>query len=261
MSALALTSALVRRDLLRLRRDTGRWLGLVIQPLLLWAMMGSGFTGFFHIESHPDLDYHRYFFPGLSLMVSLFTAIFATMAVIEDRDQGFLQQVLVAPAPRFAMVLGKLLGVLAIALVQLALLLPAAVMAGFELAHIDYLTLVIGYTLATFGMTGFSFALAWLSPTTHAYHAIMGVLLIPLWMISGAMFPLPDTGWLSVIATFNPMSYALDVVRYGFENGAPQVAHASFETSLMVLVGFVFATFALATWVARPRTQRLSKES
>lgn len=250
---LALMSALVRRDLVRLRRDTGRWVGLVLQPMLLWVLLGSGFGEVFKVPGLPGVDYHLFFFPGLVMMVSLFTAIFATMAVIEDRDHGFLQQVLVAPGARWAMVLGKVLGVLSIAMVQFALIIPASTLAGYSLAGIDWPTLILAFILGTLGTTSLAFALAWVSPTTHAYHAIMGVLLIPLWLISGSMFPLPSEGWLSIVAAINPMTYGLDGLRHGMEGGPSALATTAPATTFIALIIYVAVAFTLATWVSRAR--------
>ncbi len=247
-AALALT--LLRRDLLRLRRDTGRWVGLVLQPLLLWALLGSGFGEVFNL---PNFDYSRFFFPGLVAMIGLFTAIFATMAVIEDRDHGFLQQVLVAPGSRAAMVLGKVLGVLSIAIVQFLLVLPACTLAGYSLAEINFASLILAFLLGTVGTTSLAFALAWLCPTTHAYHALMGVLLIPLWLISGAMFPLPTDGWLHYVSAVNPMTYGLDGLRHGFEGGSSAIASTSPVTTFLALVAYAVLAFALAVYVARAK--------
>jgi len=248
-AALALT--LLRRDLLRLKRDTGRWVGLVLQPLLLWALLGSGFGAVFQVPGLPGVDYHLFFFPGLVAMIGLFTAIFATMAVIEDRDHGFLQQVLVAPGSRAAMVLGKVLGVLSIAIVQFLLVLPACTLAGYSLADISYGTLTLAFILGTVGTTSLAFSLAWLCPTTHAYHALMGVLLIPLWLISGAMFPLPADGWLHYVAAVNPMTYALDGLRHGFEGGSSAIATTAPIVTFLALAAYAVLAFALAVFVAR----------
>lgn len=250
---LALATTLLRRDLLRLRRDTGRWVGLVLQPLLLWALLGSGFGAVFQVPGLPGVDYHRFFFPGLVVMIGLFTAIFSTMAVIEDRDHGFLQQVLVAPGSRAAMVAGKVLGVLAIALFQLVLVLPASTLAGYSLGELDYPLLVSAFILGTIGTTSLAFSLAWLCPTTHAYHALMGVLLIPLWLISGAMFPLPSEGWLAVVAAANPMTYALDGLRHGFEGGSSAMATTAPALTMLILLAYATLAFALAVFVARAR--------
>lgn len=248
---LGLVWGLALRDLKRLKRDTMRWVGLVLQPLLLWALLGSGLGSVFTVPGAPDLDYHRFFFPGLVLMIALFTTIFSTMAVIDDRDHGFLQQVLVAPGSRTSMVLGKVVGVLFIALVQLALVLPAAPLAGYDLAAIAWGPLLVGYTLAVVMLTCLSFSLAWVSRTSHGYHAIMGVLLIPLWMVSGSVFPLPHHGLLGAIGWADPMTYATDALRHAFDGGTSGVAFTSPIVSYVALGGLAVLTLALAARVAR----------
>lgn len=242
---LGLVLALWRRDLLRFRKDTGRWIGVVLQPLLLWVVLGTGMGKVF------GPDYHRYFFPGLVAMIALFTAIFATMAVIEDRQRGFLQQVLVAPGGKTALVLGKVMGVLSVALLQLALTMPAAPLAGFDLLAIDWPLFLASFVLGTVTVTAASFALAWVVSTSHAYHALMGVLLIPLWLVSGAVFPLGGTGWLGVIAHGNPITYMVDGMRHALDGGASPLGHASGALAIGLLVAFAVASLALASLVAR----------
>ncbi|MFO0748802.1 MAG: ABC transporter permease [Myxococcota bacterium] len=242
---LGLVLALWQRDLLRFRKDTGRWVGVVLQPVLLWVVLGTGMGKVF------GPDYHRYFFPGLVAMIALFTAIFATMAVIEDRQKGFLQQVLVAPGSKTALVVGKVLGVLSIALIQLALTLPAAPLAGFDLLAVDWPLFIAAFVLGTTVVTAASFALAWVVSSTHAYHALMGVLLIPLWLVSGAVFPLSGTGWLGTLALANPITYMVDGMRHALDGGASALGHASSAASLGALLAFAAATLALASLVAR----------
>jgi len=248
---MGLVIGLARRDLMRLRKDTARWIGLVLQPLLLWALLGSGLAEVFTVPGRPDVDYHRYFFPGLVVMIGLFTAIFATMAVIEDRDHGFLQQVLVAPGSRTSMVFGKVLGVLFIALVQFALVVPAATIAGYDLGAISWGLLLLGYVLGVITLTGFAFALAWVSRTASGYHAVMGVLLIPLWLVSGAVFPLPNHGFLGVIGFVDPMTYMVDAMRHGFEGGSADLAFTSPLISFVVLAALAGFAVMLAAFVAR----------
>lgn len=248
---LGLVWGLALRDLKRLKRDTMRWVGLVLQPLLLWGLLGSGLGSVFTVPGAPGLDYHRFFFPGLVLMIALFTTIFSTMAVIEDRDHGFLQQVLVAPGSRTAMVLGKVVGVLFIALVQLALVLPAAPLAGYDLSAIAWGPLVLGFVLAVVMLTCLSFSLAWVSRTSHGYHAVMGILLIPMWMVSGSVFPLPHHGLLAAIGWADPMTYATDALRHAFDGGASGVAFTSPLVSFLALAALAVASLALATRVAR----------
>jgi len=247
---LGLALAMWRRDMLRLVRDRARWIGVVIQPLLFWALLGSGMGSVFTIEGIGGLDYLQFFFPGLLVMVVLFTTIFAMMAVIEDRQHGFLQQVMTAPGSRVGLVLGKTAGVATVALVQVVLTLVAAPLAGFDLLAVHWPLLAAVFVAGTVGLTAMSFTLAWLLRSTGGYHAIMAVFLLPLWLVSGAMFP-PTGGWLDIVMTVNPMTYMVDGFRHALHGGLAPVSLAGPLPAILVLTGFAVATVALAVVVAR----------
>src|SRR3990172_5029568 len=118
------------REVVRFFRQRNRVIGALVQPLVFWLLLGGGFRGSFQPASFPaTIDYAEYFFPGTVVLVLLFTAIFSSMSLIEDRREGFLQSVLVAPVPRSGVVLGKVLGGTILALAQglgLMLLAPLA---------------------------------------------------------------------------------------------------------------------------------------
>lgn len=247
---IGLALAMWRRDMLRLVRDRARWIGVVIQPLLFWLLLGSGMGSVFTIEGLGGLGYLQFFFPGLLVMVVLFTTIFAMMAVIEDRQHGFLQQVMTAPGSRAGLVLGKTAGVATVAFVQVALTLVAAPLAGFDLAAVHWPLLLVVFLTGTVGLTALSFTLAWLLRSTGGYHAIMAVFLLPLWLVSGAMFP-PTGGWLDVIMTVNPMTYMVDGFRHALHGGLAPVSLSGPLTATLVLTGIALATVLLAIFVAR----------
>src|SRR5947199_10069677 len=99
------------REIVRFYRQRSRVVGVVASPVVFWLVMGSGFgTSFRSGAAGPSQHYLDYFFPGALIMIVLFTSIFTMMSVIEDRKEGFLLSVLVAPVPRSAIVLGKVLG-------------------------------------------------------------------------------------------------------------------------------------------------------
>ena len=102
---------LTRREIVRFLRQRNRVIGALLQPLIFWVLFGAAFKESFKPpEDAPWMTYQQYFFPGTVTMILLFTAIFATISIIEDRREGFMQSVLVAPVPRLAMVLGKIVG-------------------------------------------------------------------------------------------------------------------------------------------------------
>lgn len=258
---LGVISALCKRDLLRLVRERSRWLGVVLQPLLFWAILGAGLG---HIDSGTtatatggaaQTDYLAFSFPGILVMVVLFTTIFSTMSVIEDRQQGFLQQVLTGPGSRASMVFGKTLGVTTVSLVQAALCLLAAPLAGYALGSIAWLPLISALCLGAFMLTGLGFALAWVVGSTHGYHAIMAVVLLPLWLISGALFPARD-GWLGWLMAADPMSYMVDAVRHALAGGVALGTGSGPIVSMSVLALLAVGALALATASTRVRGGR-----
>ena len=207
----------------------------------------------FRIEGLP-IDYLEYFFPGILAMVVLFTAVFATMSVIEDRQRGFLQQVMVVPGSRASFVLGKTAGVTTMALVQCLLCVLAAPAAGISLGGIHWPLLLLSLTLGCIGLTAVNFAMAWVINSTAGYHAIMGVLLLPLWIVSGAMFP-PSGNWVGPVMAANPMSYLVDATRHSLYGGSAPVSQAGLGASLGVLGGFALVGVAFTVWFVDRRSQ------
>jgi ABC-2 type transport system permease protein len=248
---LGVIAALWHRDMLRFRRDTGRWVGLVIQPLLIWGLLGAGMRERLVLPGATAGDALAFYLPGAIAMIALFTSIFATMGVIEDRQHGFLQQVLVAPSSRLAMIVGKALGVLSVALIQLALTIPAFALAGLDLGAVAWPALVLVFTLGVLSVTVLSFCLAWLVRTTHAYHALMGVFLIPLWLVSGALFPLPEGGFIRWINVVNPLAYMVDGLRAAMAPVEAAVTAFPSGVPVAVLGGAAVLGLLLASRVAR----------
>ncbi len=247
---LGLVRALWRRDMLRLLAERSRWVGVVVQPLMFWALLGFGLDDSFAAAAVPDMTYLQYLFPGIVVMVVLFTTVFATMSVIEDRTDGFLQQVLVGPGSKAALVGGKIAGVTSVALLQAALCLLVAPVAGFEALQVDWLGFLLACGLGCVGLAGVSFALAWLLPSTHAYHAIMAVVLLPLWLVSGAMYP-PRGGWVETVMLADPMSYMVDAARHALHGGQAPVSLVSPTFALLGVASFAAVGFALAVLTAR----------
>jgi len=185
----------------------------------------------------------------------LFTSIFTTMSVIEDRHKGFLQAVLVAPASRTALVLGKTLGGVAIALMQAAIFLALAPLAGFDARSIEWAQLLVLLVGIGVGLSSMGFAIAWWLDSTQGYHVVMSVLLIPLWILSGAMFPM-TTGpkWILAISRANPMAYAVAGVRRALYGGAPPGGAAtSAAVELGVTLGFALVAVLVAARVCSRR--------
>lgn len=250
---LATISVLWRRDIVRFFRQKSRVVGALAQPLIFWLIIGGGLSGSFVVPQASQVDYLQYFFPGVIMMVVLFTSIFSTMSVIEDRHAGFLQAVLVAPSSRTALVLGKTMGGVTVAVVQALLFLAMAPWAGFPLLHIHWPLVLVLIVVTSLALTSLGFAIAWFLDSTQGYHAVMSVLLIPAWILSGAMFPVERTSSiLTALMHKNPLTYAVEGLRRALYGGTMPsglgVLHSSAIFEVGVVVSFAIVCLAMASW-------------
>ena len=246
---------LCRRELVRFYRQRSRMAGVIGSPLVFWFLIGSGLSGSFrNPNAPPEINYLEFFFPGTVVLVILFTAIFSTISVIEDRREGFLQSVLVAPVPRFSIALGNIMGGTLLALIQGIILLILAPFIGISLTVPSVCLVVVVLFVISFGLTALGFLIAWRMDSTQGFHAIMNLFLIPLWLLSGALFPPSGAaGWLGKVMLANPLSYGVSALRQGLylDNGAASQDIASLTVSLSITIVFAATMFALSALAVR----------
>jgi ABC-2 type transport system permease protein len=244
------------REIVRFYRQRARVVGVIASPLLFWIVIGSGFgTSFRSGDAAGQSHYLDYFFPGSLIMIVLFTAIFTMMSVIEDRKEGFLLSVLVAPVPRSAIVLGKVLGGTTLAAAQGMFFLIFAPFVGIHFHFIQFLLVTLVIFLVSFALTALGFAIAWPMDSTQAFHGIINLFLIPLWLLSGALFPLNKAAyWLSLLMRINPLTYGVEALRILlYPDGQSEF---TLSGSLATLVLFSLFMFGIAFVVANRRTTK-----
>ena len=242
------------REIVRFYRQKARVVGVVASPLLFWVVIGSGFGSSFRSGGGAgQQDYLVYFYPGALVLIVLFTSIFAMMSVIDDRKEGFLLSVMVAPVPRSAIVLGKVLGGSTPATVQGMIFLVFAPLVGIHLGVVQVMMIFLVVFLVSFSLTALGFAIAWPMDSTQAFHAVVNLFLIPLWLLSGALFPLSGaSGWLRVMMQINPLSYGVDALRLLLY---PSVDRPVL-LSLMATLLFALTTFALCFVMINRRSNK-----
>jgi ABC-2 type transport system permease protein len=241
--------------MIRFVRQRSRLLGAFAQPFVFWLLLGGGLNASFRPGAGVGgAGYVEYFYPGVIVMVLLFTAIFATIAVVEDRRSGFLQGVLVAPVRRSAIVLGQALGGTSLAMLQGTLFLAFAPFAGIALTPLAVAVTLVTMFFVAFGLTGLGLMIAWRMDSTQGFHAIMNLLLMPLWFLSGAVFPAEGAPvWLGWVMRLNPLSYGMAALRRGLYLDQPEQVGMlpALAPSLLVTIAFALVTWAAATWIAR----------
>ncbi|HWY53681.1 MAG TPA: ABC transporter permease [Terriglobales bacterium] len=244
------------REIVRFYRQRSRVVGVIASPLLFWLVIGSGFGTSFRSGNAPGQQHYLdYFYPGALIMIVLFTSIFAMMSLIEDRKEGFLLSVMVAPVPRSAIVLGKVLGGTTLAAVQGLIFLAFAPFVGVHMGLIDFLLVVFVVFLVSFALTSLGFAIAWPMDSTQAFHAIINLFLIPLWLLSGALFPLSGaSGWLRLVMRLNPLTYGVEALRNLLYPESPTVL--PLPASIAALALFSILMFGLCFFRVNRRTTR-----
>src|SRR6266849_5429394 len=244
------------REIVRFYRQPTRVVGVLASPLVFWLVIGSGFGTSFRSGGGPGQQHYLdYFYPGALIMIVLFTSIFTMMSVIEDRKEGFLLSVLVAPVPRSAIVLGKVLGGTTLSTVQGLIFLLFAPFVGVHLNATDFLLVALTVFLVSFSLTALGFAIAWPMDSTQAFHAIINLFLIPLWLLSGALFPLSGaSGWIRWLMYANPLTYGVEALRTLMYPEAPRAFPLA--ASILTLVLFALFMFGLAFALANRRTTK-----
>jgi ABC-2 type transport system permease protein len=205
------------RDVLRYRRDRARLVSSLGQPLLFLVVFGSGLTaslGAGLTAQLGNVSYVRFLFPGIVAMAVLFTAVFSAISIVWDREFGFLREVLVAPVSRAAVVTGKALGGSTVAMFQGAILLILAPILGVSLNPLLVLKLLGLMFLTAFALTSMGILIAARLQSLEAFQMIMNFLIMPIFFLSGAFFPLRGLpAWMSVITRLDPVAYGVDPMR------------------------------------------------
>ena len=255
MNNVLATYSLWHRELLRFFRQPSRLAGAFAMPLLFWLLIGTGLSSSFRLPGGPaDLDYLEYFFPGTVVLLVLFGAIFSTFSVIDDRHEGFLQGVLVAPVARGAIVMGKILGGASLAWLQGMIVLCMAPLAGIALSPETILAAAGVLAMLAVAMTSLGFAFAWKIDSTQGFHAVMNVILLPMWFLSGAFFPLAGAPvWLEWIMRLNPLTYGIAAMRHVlyFQSAGSAEQLPPLAVCLIVLVVWCLVCLVLDLLVVR----------
>lgn len=242
-------SVLWLRQMRRYFRSRSRIVGSIGQPLLFLLALGYGLGAVF--ERAGQGDYLQFLVPGIIMQTILFTSIFWGAIIIFDRRFGFLSELLVAPVSRFRILLGSALGGATISLIQAILVFLIAIALGFRAENLFVIPLAVGImTLMSLALTSFGAAMASSVEDFQGFQAINSFVMFPLFFLSNALYPLtnaPDV--LRIVASLNPLSYAVDGLRY--------VLLGESHFSIVLDMAVLLVTLVVATALAVNRFSRI----
>ena len=256
--------SLTQREIVRFLRQRSRLTGALLQPVIFWVLFGAGLSGSFRMPgAEQGGNYQAYFLPGIAAMIVMFTAIFSAISIIQDRNEGFLQGVLASPARRTAIVLGKIGGGSVLAVCQGLLFIGVAPLLTFiGLAPaislppdpLAWVGVVLMLSLIAVSLCGLGYAFAWQLDSVQGFHAIMSVLLFPMWLLSGAFFPVAESGWLAWLMRLNPLTYGVAGLRHVMSADPASTAHLpSLSVSAATTLIFALVCVGIDVWLtSRP---------
>jgi daunorubicin resistance ABC transporter membrane protein len=204
-----------RRELIRFRTDRLRAIAGLIQPVLFLLVLGTGLSTLAQHGLPPGVNFKTFIYPGVLAMSVLFTAMFSASSIVWDREFGFLREMLVAPVSRAALVIGKCLGGATVATFQGIVILILAWLADVPYNPVLIITLIGELLLLSFTLTAFGVMMAARIKQIQAFMALTQMLLMPLFFLSGALYPLRGLPtWLAVVTRFDPLSYVVNPMRH-----------------------------------------------
>ncbi|MCX6724086.1 MAG: ABC transporter permease [Candidatus Staskawiczbacteria bacterium] len=233
------------REVKKYFRSKSRIIGSLGQPILFLVALGFGLGPIF--QKAGQGNYIEFLVPGIISMSILFLAIFSGISVIWDRQFGFLKETLVAPVPRWQIMLGRTLGGATVAVMQGIIVFVISFLVGFHMQNWGLVFMAIVFmAMIALLFTALGTAIASVLEDMHGFQLIMNFLVMPIFFLSGALFPLSNLPKaLKIIVMFDPLSYGVDGLR-GTLGG---VAQFSLLTDFWVLAVIVAALVAIGSYL------------
>jgi len=241
MSAASAVYYMWKREMIRFLRAKSRVIGSLGMPFFFLAIVGTGLSGAMNLPGMSG-SYLDYMAPGILGMVLLMGSIFSGVIVIMDRQFGFLKETLVAPVSRLSIVLGKALGGASTAIIQGLLMLGVAMLLGVDFNWANFPLALILMSMISLTFVSIGIALASLMEDMHGFQLIMNFLVMPMFFLSGALFPL-DTApeAIRLISYADPLTYAVEGLRNLLIGHSLLPLEVSFAVVGLFMVASLFA--------------------
>ncbi len=254
------------RELKRALRDRGQLIGGISRPVLWVLVMGIGLNPYFRGEVYGEVrfvvpyTYLQFLFPAVIVLNVMYTAVQSAVSVIWDREFGFLREVLVSPMPRWAVLLGKVLGGATVAFAHGVLVLALARFTDVVITPSRLLEVLVWTFILAFGLTSLGVVIANRLRTFEGFGVFSNAVILPLYFTSASIFPLDPAltraqtrltypEWLVTVVEWNPITYAVDLLRgvlLGFHQFDPAIGPIVLVAMAIGFFGWALAEFRRA---------------
>ncbi|QBQ54216.1 ABC transporter permease [Nitrosococcus wardiae] len=260
--------ALIGREMAKLFRQRGRLLSAMVRPLIWLLVIGSGIGSM--LGEQGDSGYREFLAPGIIAMTLLFGSLMASLTLVYDKELGIMRMLMIAPFPHYQIIIGKLIAGTFASLAQGALLIALLLLLGYLKLSAVLLALFAAMALTALACAALGVLIAVFAKALDNFAVIMNFVIFPVFFLSGALYPVdPLPPGLRAIATANPFSYGVDLLKHALQRNAPHPFGPDFTlaTDLAVLVTFTLAAVAIACLrfslevVHAPLIHRLTKRS
>ena len=222
------------REVKTFAREKFRVVAMIAQPLLYLLVLGNGINSGVTLNANGGINYLTFMYPGIIGMSILFTSIFSAVSIIWDREFGFLKEVLVAPVPRWAVAIGKTFGGASIAIVQSTIMILMAPIIGIRLSLVMVVEMWVLAFLIGVALTSLGIAIAARMTSMQGFQMIMNFMVMPLYFLSGAMFPLNSApSWMKALMVVDPLTYCVDGLRNVMFSNTPVATGALVGRSIV----------------------------
>jgi ABC-2 type transport system permease protein len=245
---------------LRYIRDPSRIVGSLGMPLLFLFIFGTGLAQAISELGGGNLDFRQFVFPGIVAMSVMFTALFSAISIVWDREFGFLKEVMVAPVSRLAVVIGKMFGGSTVALIQGSIVLALSPILGISFTFVQVLSMIGIMWLLAAMVTSVGILIASRQKSMEGFQMIMNFLMMPMFFLSGALFPLQDVPlWMEIISTIDPITYGVDAMRaIALQSTIPAQALDALTKqpvglNVLVMLGLALLFIVPASWLFSKR--------
>ncbi|MFB5662861.1 ABC transporter permease [Alteribacillus sp. HJP-4] len=208
------------RDMTKFFRDRARLFGSFTMPILFLLIFGGGMSGTMKsligsgMNGAGDFNYVEFVFPGIVAMTLLMTSVFSSLSVIQDKEFGYMKEILVSPISRVNIAVGKMLGASSVAFMQGVMMFLLIPFLGINYSIVSILQVLPFMFLLACALSSLGLLIASFLKSTQGFQLIVQVLVMPMIFLSGALFPVNNMpSWMNVIVKVNPVTYGVDVMK------------------------------------------------